>query len=152
MSFNSGNRKSAEVNVWFPAADPQIAARTSLSLLSNSAPDRSTLHEFVGERDTKLVMLHTGCGSFQLWAKAELVPILGSHHDDLRGLDKERSKVFASALNLLGEAAGTSHYPPNWSMAANVSYQVACRNQMFYDRHVIETRGNPNGRNYPICI
>ena len=47
--------------------------------------------QFVGERDTKLVVVLSGCGSFQPRAKAELMPVPRSHHDDLRGLDKKRA-------------------------------------------------------------
>ena len=43
----------------------------------------------IGKRDSKFVVLHARRGCFQPCAKTELIPVLWSHHDDLRSLHKQ---------------------------------------------------------------
>ena len=59
--------------------------------VSQDAPRHA--RQLVRQGDCKLVTVHPFCGSSQPVAKAEVRPSVGTHQDDLGGLNEQHSQV-----------------------------------------------------------
>ncbi len=56
--------------------------------------------QLVGQGRRQLVLVHPFGGLCQPGAEAELLPVFGSHQDDLGSLNEQRSQILAAALRV----------------------------------------------------
>ena len=64
--------------------------------MSQDAPGNAG--QLVGQGRCQLVLVHPFGGLCQPGAEAELLPVFGSHQDDLGCLNEQCSQIFAAAL------------------------------------------------------